>query len=122
MSQLPPGKYQVSLITNTWADGELDTTVTPPTYTSAAANNGKANVSNWRSSADGVGWRIPLTAPGSNQAYPIAFSHGHYRQGQQPAIQRGRANGFPQGPRDDPEDNWTATAGSGMEAGTPEVV
>jgi hypothetical protein len=108
MSKVPNGKYSVKLITNTWADGVLDTTADPPTYTLDSGNN-SLHVSNWHPSTDKVGWEVPLTPPGGSGSFSITFYNGHFSAKQKPVIQRGKAKGFPPGTGDDPQDTWSAS-------------
>jgi hypothetical protein len=116
MSKVPSGKYSVKLITNTWADGILDTTADPPTYTLDSGNN-SLQVSNWHPSTDKVGWEVSLAPPGGSGSFSITFFGGHFHANRKPVIQRGKAKGFPPGTRDDPQDTWSADVGDmGIEA------
>jgi hypothetical protein len=116
MSQVPKRKYHVKLVTNNWADGVLDATPQNPTYTLDSGGDA-IPVSGWHPSTDKVGWVVPLTPPGGSGAPSITFFGGHFNANQKPAIQRGKAKGFPPGTRDDPQDTWSADVGDlGIEA------
>jgi hypothetical protein len=115
MANIPPGNYTVTInsTTNNWANGVLNTNVTPPTY------KGQTVWSGYNLSTTDVSWTVTLSHGGSNNCN-VEFTGGDYTPPSQPggngtitggSVTCNQKGCFSAGTPGGPVDSWSAEGG-----------